>query len=207
MHGGQDFEPRTEGKDAIHCAAEAAAFDYEANPKELAARRGNEVKKFLMLLGLASDDIIVDERIIKIKNGKIDPDDKLQIGVEFVPKCPPAGCQSLCNVPNLQGVASYAVTSETPGPAPESNTFSCGDKREPKYGRIIRKEIWTESTREKVITLSTDGVKPRSGVCYRITTSAHRYVGMTDDQGRTQPIQLLGPEYTTIEVKVDQYAN
>ena len=85
---------------------QAAAFDSEANPKQLAASRGKGIKEFLMQLGLDSKDIYVDERIIKLNKGKIDPDDKWQVGVEFVPKCPSSGCQNLCNTPNLQGIAS-----------------------------------------------------------------------------------------------------
>ncbi|MFT4064760.1 hypothetical protein [Paraburkholderia sp.] len=45
--------------------------------------------------------------------------------------------------------------------------------------------------------------EPLAEICYRVTTSARQYVGMTDDQGRTERMQVLGPEYTKIEMKVD----
>jgi hypothetical protein len=32
---------------------------------------------------------------------------------------------------------------------------------------------------------------------------AREYIGMTDNQGRTERIQLLGPGYTKVKMKVD----
>ncbi|MFB9125524.1 hypothetical protein E2553_00610 [Paraburkholderia dipogonis] len=192
--------------EGTRATVEATAFEYESNAKQLAALRGEKITAFLKQLGLDKDDIDVDERVIKLNKGKIDPDDKWQIGVEFVPKCAAADCQKLCNTPNLPGGVSYAVTADTPGPVPGSNIFTCGDKREPANARIITRQVWTATTKEQALTLATDGGKPRAGVCYRISTSVHKYIGMTDNQGRTELLQLLGPEYTTIEVKVDQYS-
>lgn len=194
----------TEGTSA---EVEATAFDSETNPKELAASRRKNITAFLMQLGLSNDDMFVSERVIKLNKGRIDPDDKWQIGVNFVPKCPPSGCENLCNTPKLKGVASYAITANTPGPAPGSLSFTCGDKREPANGRILRSESWIPHTEEKELTLVGDvgfGKRgPLAGICYRVTTSAREYIGMTDEQGRTARMQLLGPEYTTIEMKVD----
>jgi hypothetical protein len=186
---------------------DAAAFESERNPKQLAALRGENVRAFLTQLGVGKDDVYVHERVVELNKGKINPDDKWQIGVEFVPKCPSSGCGNLCNTPNLRGVASYAVTPDTPGPSPESYRFTCGDTREPTNARILEKEVWTSRTEEKSLTLN--GVnnfgkrKPLVETCYRVTTSAQQYVGVTDDQGRTERMQLLGPEYTKIEMKVD----
>ncbi|TDN70671.1 hypothetical protein [Paraburkholderia sp. BL10I2N1] len=194
----------TEGASA---EVDAVAFESEQNPKELAALRGKNVKTFLMRLGLDKDKIFVHERVIKLSKGKVDPDDKWQIGVEFVPNCPSSGCQNLCNTPKLQGVASYAVTADTLGPAPGSNSFTCGDKREPTKARILETQVWTVRTQEKSLTLvgndSFGKQEPLSDICYRVTTSAREYIGMTDDQGRTERMQLLGPEHTKIEMKVD----
>ncbi|WP_321877960.1 hypothetical protein [Paraburkholderia bannensis] len=194
-------------KEGATAQVEATAFDSENNPKELATSRRKSIVAFLMQLGLSKDDIFASERIIKLKKGKIDPDDKWQIGVEFVPKCSPSGCQSLCNTPRLSGVVSYAVTADTPGPSPDSLAFTCGDQREPAKASVLRSETWTPRTEEKELTLEGDtglGKRaPLAGICYRITTSAREYIGMTDTQGHTARIQLLGPEYTTIEMKVD----
>ncbi|WP_143809020.1 hypothetical protein [Paraburkholderia susongensis] len=83
---------------------DVAAFEFERNPGQLAAVRAKNLKTFLMQLGLDKNDIYVSERIIKLNNGKINPDDKWQIGIEFAPKCPPTGCDYLCNTPKVQGV-------------------------------------------------------------------------------------------------------
>jgi hypothetical protein len=186
---------------------DAAAFDSESNPQKLAALRGKKLKAFLVQLGLGEDKIDVRERVIQLRNHKIDPDDKWQIGVEFIPNCPSSGCQSLCNISKLQGVVSHAVTADTPGPAPGSNSFTCGDKREPTKARIVEAGIWTTRTEEKSLTLIGDDSfgthGPLAGVCYRVTTSAREYIGMTDDRGHTGRMQLLGPERTKIEMKVD----
>ncbi|MBC8742297.1 hypothetical protein F6X40_37950 [Paraburkholderia sp. UCT31] len=186
---------------------DAAAFETERNPKELAALRGKNVKAFLVQLGLDKEKIHVYERVIELSRGKVDPDNKWQIGVKFVPNCPSSGCQNLCNSPKLQGVASYAVTADTPGPAPGSDRFTCGDDREPTKVRILETEVWTARTEEKSLTLiGNDGSgnrKPLADTCYRVTTSVQEYIGVTDDQGRTERMQLLGPESTKIEMKVD----
>ncbi|KUZ65322.1 hypothetical protein WI36_27295 [Burkholderia ubonensis] len=57
-------------------------------------------------------------------------------------------------------------------------------------------------TEDKALFLGSSS-KPLAHVCYRITTSAARYVGVTDERGQIERMQLLGPEYTRIEVKVD----
>ncbi|MEX3933214.1 hypothetical protein AB4Y32_15665 [Paraburkholderia phymatum] len=183
-------------------SVDAAAFESELNPKALAIERGRNFKAFLVQLGFNPDDIDVHERVIKSRKGKIDPDDKWQVGVEFVPKCPSSGSQSLCNTPKLQGVVSYAVTHDTPGPPADSYHFTCGDNREPSNARFTSQESWTPRTVDTFWTLVENG-KPLTHVCYRITTSAREYVGMTDDQGRTGTMQVLGPEYTRMEVKID----
>lgn len=194
----------TEGASA---EIDAAAFESEPNPQELAALRGSNVKAFLVRLGLNNDKIYVHERVIKLSSGKTDRDGKWQIGVEFFPNCPSSGCQNLCNSPKLRGVVSYAVTADTPGPTPGSNSFTCGDQREPTKARILETEMWTARTEEKALILigsATPGTpRPLAHICYRVTTSAGEYIGMTDDQGRTERMQLLGPEYMKIEMKVD----
>ena len=78
---------------------DVAAFESECNPRALAALRAENIKTFLMQLGLDKNDIHVSERIIKLNNGQINPDDRWQIGIEFSPKCPPMGCDYLCNTP------------------------------------------------------------------------------------------------------------
>jgi hypothetical protein len=194
----------TEGANA---EVDAAAFETERNARELAALRAKNIKAFLMQLGLGENRIHVRERVIKLSNGKIDRDDKWQIGVEFVPKCPLSGCQSLCNTPKLQGVVSHAVTADTPGPVPGSNRYTCGDKREPTNAHILYTEVWTARTEEKALTLTGRDVfgkqQPFADICYRVTTSAREYIGMTDKQGHTERMQLLGPERTQIEMKVE----
>jgi hypothetical protein len=186
---------------------DAAAFESEQNPKKLAALRGENLKEFLTQLGLDKEKIYVRERVIKLGSNKIDPDDRWQIGVEFVPNCPSSGCQNLCNSPRLQGVVSHAVTIDTPGPPPGSNGFTCGDNREPTQARVIEARTRTARTEEKSLTLVGNDGSGKQAVladtCYRVTTSAREYIGMTDDQGHTARLQLLGPEYTKIEVKVD----
>ncbi|WP_232435873.1 hypothetical protein [Burkholderia ubonensis] len=189
-------------REGASATIDAAAFAWERNPKELAKLRGEAMKSFLVRLGMDPQDVWVQERIIQGKDGKPDPDDVHQVGVEFVPKCPPEGCQSLCNTPGLRGVASYAVTEATPGPVPDSNRFTCADKREPATARIVATERWTAHTEDEALFLESSS-KPLAHVCYRITTSAAHYVGMTDERGQTERMQLLGPEYTRIEVKVD----
>jgi hypothetical protein len=188
-------------------AIEATAFETERNPKELAALRGKNVENFLVQLGMDKGKIYVHERVIALSKRKVDPDDKWQIGVEFVPVCSSSGCQHLCNTSNLQGVASHAMTTDTPGPAPGSGGFTCGDKHEPTAARILEAEVWTAHTEEESLTLIGSDRSGKqvslSDVCYRVTTSARAYIGMTDDQGRTEHMQLLGPEHTKIEMKVD----
>ncbi|WP_198432504.1 hypothetical protein [Burkholderia ubonensis] len=122
-------------------------------PKELAKLRGEAMKSFLVRPGMNPQDVWVQERIIQGKEGKPDPDDMHQVGVEFVPKCPPEGCQSLCNTPGLQGVVSYAVTPATPGPLPDGNRFTCADKREPATARIVTTERWTRAPKIKRCSL------------------------------------------------------
>ena|GEM_PF-7016750 len=194
----------TEG---VTVAVDAGAFESERNPQELAALRAGNIKAFLMQLGLGENRIHVRERLIKLSDGNIDKDDKWQIGVEFVPNCPSSGCQSLCNTPKLQGVVSHAVTTDTPGPISGSDRFTCGDKREPTNVRVLDTEVWTTHTEEKSLTMighdSFGKREPLTNICYRVTTSAREYIGMTDNRGRTERMQLLGPERTRIEMKVD----
>ncbi|RQS02803.1 hypothetical protein DIE07_33645 [Burkholderia sp. Bp9002] len=189
-------------REGASASIDAAAFAWERNPTELAKLRGEAMKSFLVQLGMNPRDVWVQERIIQGKDGKPDPGDVHQVGVEFVPKCPPEGCQSLCNTPGLRGVASYAVTAATPGPQPDGDRFTCADKREPAMARIVATERWTARTEDKALFLGSPST-PLAHVCYRITTSATHYVGMTDERGQTGRMQLLGPEYTRIEVKLD----
>ncbi|OLL28043.1 hypothetical protein BTH42_29130 [Burkholderia sp. SRS-W-2-2016] len=181
----------TEGASA---QVEAAAFNNELNPEQLAAQRGKNIEAFLMQLGLSREKIHVHERVIELNNGMIDPGDKWQIGVEFRPNCPPSGCDDLCSTPNPQGVA-----------APSENGFTCGGDREPANTRILKSSVWTERTQEKSLILSSidsaGNQEPLANTCYRVTTSAREYIGTTDDKGRTARIQLLGPERTRIETK------
>ena len=181
---------------------EATAYDWEKQPVQLARQRGAQMKSFLVQLGMVPDDIHFGERIVSRRNGKLDPDDAKQLWVQFVPKCPPAGCQSLCNSPGTPGVASYAVTPETPGPPPGSNRFTCDDDREPAQARFVRSERWTARTRNQTLFLLDGDKKPLARICYRISTSATQYIGMTDERGQTATMQLLGPEYTRIELKL-----
>ncbi|WP_414443234.1 hypothetical protein [Burkholderia sp. 22PA0106] len=194
-------------KEGASVEVDAAAFETERNPEELAALRGKKIKAFLMMLGMEKEKIYVRERVIALNEGREDPDDKWQIGVEFVPNCPPSGCQNLCNIPNLQGVVSHAITPDTPDSATGSSSFVCGNKYEPEKVRIIETERWAAQTEEKSLILTGGDrygkQKSLSKVCYRVTTSAREYIGMTDDQGRTERMQLLGPEHTKIELKID----
>ncbi|WP_175874295.1 hypothetical protein [Burkholderia sp. BCC0397] len=183
-------------------SVDAAAYDRENRPMQLARQRGTQMKSFLVQLGMAPDDVYVSERVISRTNGKLDRDDAKQLWVQFVPKCPPAGCQSLCNSPSTSGVVSYALTPDTPGPRLDSARFTCGDSREPTLARFVTTERWTERTRNQTLFLRNEHKKPLAHVCYRISTSAMQYVGMTDEQGQTRIIQLLGPEYTRIELKL-----
>ncbi|TCW80444.1 hypothetical protein C5O80_26935 [Burkholderia sp. SRS-46] len=189
-------------REGTSASVDAAAFAWERNPKELAKLRGEAMKSFLIQLGMNPQDVWVHERIIQGKDRKPDPDNMRQVGVEFVPKCPPEGCQSLCNTPGLRGVSSYAVTAATPGPARDADRFACADKREPATTRTVTMERWTPRTEDKALFLEGRS-EPLAHVCYRITTSAARYIGMTDEYGQTERMQLLGPEYTRIEVKID----
>ncbi|UVE67520.1 hypothetical protein L2Y90_25660 [Burkholderia pyrrocinia] len=193
-------------REGVSATVDAAAFAWERNPKELAKLRGEAMKSFLVQLGMNPQDVWIHERIIQGKDGDRAPDDAHQVGVEFVPKCPSEGCQSLCNLPGLRGVSSYAVTAATPGPARDVDLFTCGDERQPATARIVTTERWTPRTEDKALLLGSSS-KPLAHVCYRITTSATRYVGMTDERGQTERMQLLGPEYTRIEVKVDATKN
>lgn len=193
-------------REGASATVDAAAFAWERNPKELAKLRGEAMKSFLVQLGMNPQDVWIHERIIQGKDGDRAPDDAHQVGVEFVPKCPSEGCQSLCNLPGLRGVSSYAVTAATPGPARDVDLFTCGDERQPATARIVTTERWTPRTEDKALLLGSSS-KPLAHVCYRITTSATRYVGMTDERGQTERMQLLGPEYTRIEVKVDATKN
>ncbi|WP_175965047.1 hypothetical protein [Burkholderia sp. BCC0322] len=189
-------------REGTSVSIEATAYDWEKQPVHLARQRGVQMKSFLVQLGMVPDDIHVGERIVSRRNGKLDPDDAKQLWVQFVPKCPPAGCQSLCNSPGTQGVASYAVTPETPGPPPGSNRFTCDDDREPAQARFVTSEHWTARTRNQTLFLLDGDKKPLARICYRISTSATQYIGMTDERGQTATMQLLGPEYTRIELKL-----
>ncbi|MGU3780774.1 hypothetical protein [Burkholderia metallica] len=189
-------------REGASASIDATAYDWEKQPVQLARQRGAQMKSFLAQLGMAPDDIHVGERIVSRRNGKFDPDDAKQLWVQFVPKCPPAGCQSLCNSPGTPGVASYALTRATPGPAPGSNRFTCDDDREPAHARFVSSERWTARTRNETLFLRDGDEKPLAHVCYRISTSAAQYIGMTDERGQTATMQLLGPEYTRIELKI-----
>ncbi|NHV27288.1 hypothetical protein [Burkholderia sp. D-99] len=191
-------------REGATASVEAAAYDSEHNPMQLARQRGDRMRSFLVQLGMRHEDIYVSERIVSRRNGKLDPDDAKQLWVQFVPKCPPAGCQSLCNSPATPGVASYALTPETPGPAPGSNRFTCNDNREPTPARFATSEHWTARTRNQTLFLRDEYKKPLAHICYRISTSAAQYIGMTDERGQTATVQLLGPEYTRIELKLAQ---
>jgi hypothetical protein len=83
--------------EGTYAQIDAAAFAWERDPHRLAKERGERSKAFLIQLGLAPDDIHVHERVIELKDGKADPDDRSQLGVEFYPKCPPSGCMNLCS--------------------------------------------------------------------------------------------------------------
>ncbi|WP_322026629.1 hypothetical protein [Burkholderia sp. BCC1977] len=189
-------------REGASASVEATAYDWESQPAELARQRGALMKSFLVQLGMSPDDIYVDERIVFRRSGKLDPDEAKQLWVQFVPKCPPAGCQSLCNSASTPGVASYALTPKTPGPPPDSTRFTCGDGREPASARFVTTERWTAQTRNQTLYLRDHDKKPLTHVCYRISTSAAQYVGMTDEHGQTALLQLLGPEYTRIELKL-----
>ncbi|RXV68252.1 hypothetical protein D1006_24010 [Burkholderia stabilis] len=191
-------------REGAAASIDATAYDWENRPNQLAQQRGAQMKSFLVQLGMSPDDIYVDERIVSRRNGKLDPDDRKQLWVQFVPKCPPAGCQSLCNSAGTPGVASYALTPETPGPQPDSIRFSCGDSREPTSARLVTTERWTARTRNQTLLLRNQDHKPLIHTCYRISTSATQYIGMTDEHGETAIMQLLGPEYTRIELMLAQ---
>ncbi|HDR9507702.1 hypothetical protein C5615_14510 [Burkholderia cepacia] len=191
-------------REGAAASIDATAYDWENRPNRLARQRGAQMKSFLVQLGMSPNDIYVGERIVSRRNGKLDPDDRKQLWVQFVPKCPPAGCQSLCNSASTPGVASYALTPETPGPQPDSTRFSCGDSREPTSARFVTTERWTAHTRNQTLLLRNQDQKPLMRICYRISTSATQYIGMTDEHGETATMQLLGPEYTRIELKLTQ---
>ncbi|WP_175857413.1 hypothetical protein [Burkholderia anthina] len=189
-------------REGTMASVEATAYDWENQPMQLARQRGTQMKAFLVRLGMAPADIYVSERIVSRRNGKLDRDDAKQLWIQFAPKCPPAGCQHLCNSPDTPGVASHALPTETPGPRLDSARFTCGDNREPTPARFVTTERWTEHTRDQTLFLRNEREKPLAHICYRISTSAMQYVGMTDEQGQTGTIQLLGPEYTRIELKL-----
>ncbi|VWD31161.1 hypothetical protein BLA39750_04664 [Burkholderia lata] len=189
-------------REGAAASIEATAYDWEKQPVQLAHQRGTQMKSFLVQLGMAPDDIHVGERIVSRRNGKLDPDDAKQLWVQFVPKCPPTGCQSLCNSPGTSGVVSYALKPQTPGPPPGSNRFTCDDDREPAPARFVTSERWTARTRNQSLFLRDGDKKPLAHICYRISTSATQYIGMTDEHGQTATMQLLGPEYTRIELKI-----
>ncbi|VWD06554.1 hypothetical protein BLA18112_04363 [Burkholderia lata] len=183
---------------------DALAYEWEHKPAQLARQRGEQMKSFLVGLGMAPDDVYVQERIFARKDGEFDADSAKQIWVQFVPKCPPAGCQQLCNTPGLEGVASYAITPATPGPPPGADRLTCGDDPAPARTRVVTATRWTERTNDNPLTLLDDQKRPLARTCYRISTSAARYSGMTDERGRTGPVQLLGPEFTKIEIRIER---
>lgn len=191
-------------REGATASIDAAAYEWENRPKQLARQRGAQMQSFLVQLGMSPDDIYVDERIVSRRNGRLDPDDKKQLWIQFVPKCPPAGCQDLCNSAGAPGVASHALTPATPGPEPDSVRFSCGDVREPAPARFVTTERWTARTRHQTLLLRDRDRKPLMHTCYRISTSATQYIGMTDEHGETATMQLLGPEYTRIELRLPQ---
>ncbi|WP_230958352.1 hypothetical protein [Burkholderia cepacia] len=72
-------------REGASATVDAAAFAWERNPKELAKLRGEAMKSFLVQLGMNPQDVWIHERIIQGKDGKRDPYDAHQVGVEFVP--------------------------------------------------------------------------------------------------------------------------
>ena len=181
---------------------DALAYEWERNPVQLAKQRGEQMKSFLVELGMAPDDVYVQERVFSSKDGKLDADSAKQIWVQFVPKCPPAGCQQLCNRPGLEDVASFAITPATPGPPPNADGLTCGGDLAPEHTRVVTTTRWTARTSDGSLTLLDDRKQPLARACYRISTSAARYSGLTDEHGQTERMQLLGPEYTKIEIGI-----
>lgn len=86
----------------------AGAYETEHNPTLLARRRGQAARDYLIQLGLPNEDITVDKRIIRIKNGIPQNEEGNQIIIEFVPKCPASGCGDLCERP-VDGAATRAI--------------------------------------------------------------------------------------------------
>ncbi|WP_338640552.1 hypothetical protein [Burkholderia pyrrocinia] len=181
---------------------DALAYEWERDPAQLAKLRGEQMKSFLIALGMAPEDVHVQERVFSRKNGRFDADSAKQLWVQFVPKCPLAGCQQLCNRPGLQGVVSFAITPATPGPPPGADRLTCGDDLEPEHTRVVTTTRWTAHTSDSTLTLLDDQKRPLARTCYRISTSAARYSGMTDERGQTERMQLLGPEDTKIEIRI-----
>jgi outer membrane protein OmpA-like peptidoglycan-associated protein len=79
----------------------AAGFIKERNPKALAARRAEVMKRYLIQLGVEEGNIWVDTRIFKKPNiddrGNATLD---QMAVTLVPICE-GGCAQLCNDPRV----------------------------------------------------------------------------------------------------------
>jgi len=183
-------------------AIDAAAFEWERFPAALARQRGERLKSFLILLGMKADDIAVSERVISGAKDKLDQDEQRQLGVQFVPKCPDKGCQSLCNAADMPGVATHAETEDMRAQSSPADGFGCANIGDSTRARVLLREQWTPQTIEAPMVLRNDDHTPLAGVCYRITTSARQYIGITDAQGQTEKIQVLGPEYTRIEVTI-----
>src|ERR1700731_750295 len=95
----------TEGATA---AVYAGAYESEHEPLELAEQRGERTKAYLIQLGFPENDVTIDRRLIKMRDGKPVNERGYQVIVEFVPKCPLTGCNDLCNAPT-QGAVSKAI--------------------------------------------------------------------------------------------------
>lgn len=182
---------------------DASAYKWEHEPTRLAKERGERLRRFLIQLGMNSADIFLSDHIVANDEDKLDDDEKKQLGVQFFPKCPSTGCQYLCNTAGTQGAASHAITPTTPGPTFEHDNFNCGNVNAPPGAHVFMREQWTPKTIDTSIVLMKKDGTPFSNVCYRITTSATQHMGITDATGRTDRVQMLGAEYTKIEIKLD----
>ncbi|SAL80052.1 OmpA family protein [Caballeronia choica] len=75
----------------------AYADPSERNPIHLVERRVRGVKDYLIQLGVSPQKIEVDQRVRRSRRDEGVEDEALM--VEFVPQCPPQGCDSLCSMP------------------------------------------------------------------------------------------------------------
>jgi hypothetical protein len=75
----------------------ASANRQERQPAQLARNRAASVRAYLVQLGVDPSRMRVDAQVVD--RAKSTAEQRHEVEIEFVPECPPQGCDSLCGAP------------------------------------------------------------------------------------------------------------